>query len=68
MGADGFACGASDADAGAADDPDALVGINLQLVECATIESAGNNWQQRMHLIGRLEQRAVCVGSADCSI
>lgn len=61
----GFACGAGD---GEAADPDKLAGIYLQFVECATIESAGNNWQQRMHLMGRLEQRAVCVGSADCSI
>lgn len=34
-------------------------GTNLHFVECATIESAGNCWQQRMHLIGRLEHRAV---------
>lgn len=36
-------------------------GTYLQLVEWATIESAGNCWQQRMHLIGRFEQRDVCV-------
>lgn len=46
----------------------AAPGTNLQLVECATIESAGNCWQQRMHLIGRLEHRAVCVESAACGI